>query len=220
MTTAASLQTAAVSAEVVIFTIRDERLSVLLVRRPHPPFGGGWSLPGGLVRAEETLEQAADRTLAELTGIEGVYLEQLFTFGRPERDPRGRVVAVAYYALMPFDCLRFSENLSNVAWHCLEALPPLALDHGEIVTLAQRRLSAKLDYSTIALEFMPDRFTLSQLQSVYECILGEPLDKRNFRKRLQSLDCLEETGETFRAGKHRPAMLYRVKRPGCVQIIK
>jgi 8-oxo-dGTP diphosphatase len=108
----------------------------------------------------------------------------------------------------------------NIAWHEVGTLPTLAFDHADIIAMAKRRLAAKLDYSTIALQLMPEKFTLSELQSVYECILGEPLDKRNFRKRLQGLGCLEPTGERHRGGKHRPAMLFRMKSPGRVEFIK
>lgn len=212
---------AQVSTDVVIFTIRDQRLSVLLVRRRRKPYAGYWSLPGGAVGAGECLDGCAQRMLQEKTGIQGVYLEQLYTFGAPERDPRGRRVSVAYYALVPYSRLGLERELGErLAWYPLDALPELAFDHADMVRLARLRLAAKLDYSTIALQFMPERFTLSELQAVYECILGEALDKRNFRKRVQGLDCLEDTGELFRAGKHRPAKLFRVKRPGKVQIIK
>lgn len=210
-----------VSTDVVIFTIRGGRLSVLLVKRGQEPFAGDWSLPGGRVASEETLEEAASRMLAEKTGVTGVYLEQLFTFGGLRRDPRGRVITVSYYALVPYDRIHLPRGVEEgVSWCEVERLPGLAFDHGEIVGMAQRRLAAKLNYSTIALQFMPEKFTLSDLQSVYECILGERLDKRNFRKRLQGLGCLEETGEELRGGKHRPAKLFRTKRPGCVEFIK
>ena len=214
------LEPAFVTAEMVIFTILAERLSVLLRRRRHEPFAGCWGLPGGRVRNDETLEAAAARQLSEKTGIGGVYLEQLYSFGDPGRDPRGRVIAVSYYALVPYNRLRLLELSDELAWYRVDDLPPLVFDHRRIVAMAQRRLSAKLDYSTIALQFMPERFTLSELQAVYESILGEALDKRNFRKRVQALGCLQETGELFRAGKHRPAKLFRIKSPGRVEIIK
>jgi len=172
------------------------------------------------VLASETLEQAACRMLAEKTGMTGVYLEQLYTFGGLERDPRGRVVSVAYYALVPYDRLPLLPPDGGVAWQEVARLPELAFDHAEIVQLAKRRLSSKLEYSTIALQFMPEKFTLSELQAVYESILGERLDKRNFRKRLQGLGCLEETGEELRGGKHRPAKLFRIRQPGRVEFIK
>lgn len=209
-----------ISADVVLFTIQGDALSVLLVRRPGEPFKGSWSLPGGLVQAEEALEDSAVRLLREKTGLTGVYLEQLYTFGRPDRDPRGRVISVAYYALAPTQKLKLVQDADSVRWFSMLELPALAFDHRDVVDMAHQRLSAKLDYSTIAFQFLPGKFTLSELQSVYESILGEPLDKRNFRKRVQTLNCIEETGETYRAGKHRPAKLFRHKRPGSVQIIK
>ena len=212
----------ALTTDVVIFTIRDERLSVLLIKRSRAPFAGVWALPGGFVQCEEGLDECAARMLAEKTGVRGVYLEQLYSFGAPERDPRGRVVSVAYYALVPIDRIRLRADVgaAELAWCAVDQLPELAFDHARIIAMAHQRLAAKLDYSTIALQFMPEKFTLSELQSVYETILGEDLDKRNFRKRLRGLRCLEETGESFRAGKHRPAKLFRVRTPGRVEIIK
>ncbi len=208
-----------ISTDVVIFTVDEDRLSVVLVRRDRDPFRGHWSLPGGLVGLDESLDTAARRWLAERTGIRGVYLEQLFTFGRPDRDPRRRVVTVAYFALVPTDRVR-SEALGDGALHDVRDLPEMAFDHGGIVAMAHRRLVAKLDYSTIALQLMPERFTLSQLQGVYEVILGESLDKRNFRKRLMTMDCVEVTGETLRTGPHRPARLYRTRQPDRVRFVK
>lgn len=214
----APAQLTEVSTDVVIFTIRDDCLCVLLVRRAHEPFAGMWSLPGGGVGAEEGLDEAADRMLAAKSGLTEVYLEQLYTFGGVGRDPRGRLVSVAYYALVPFE--RLAATRDEVSLHELGALPELAFDHADIIAMAKERLAAKLEYSTIALQLMPEKFTLSELQTVYECIQGETLDKRNFRKRLQSLGCLEDTGEVYRGGNHRPAKLYRMKRPGRVEIIK
>jgi 8-oxo-dGTP diphosphatase len=211
---------AEVGTDVVFFTMRQERLCVLLVRREREPYGGRWSLPGGMVGRHETLDAAARRMLASKTGVEGVYLEQLFTFGGISRDPRGRVVSVAYYALVASDRMPSVRNMPNIAWHEADALPELAFDHADMIAMARRRLASKLEYSTIALQLMPEKFTLSELQAVYEHILGETLDKRNFRKRLQGLGCLEATGEHHRAGKHRPAKLYRMKSPGRVEFIK
>jgi len=206
----------AVSVEVVVFSIRDRRLKLLLVRRGLAPHRGRWALPGAFVRPDEDLDGAARRALAESTGVTGVYLEQLYTFGRPDRDPRGRVISVAYYALVPSDRLRLCAALEAeaVGWFALDELPRLAFDHGEIVAMAHARLRAKLGYSTIAFQFLGERFTIPELQSVYEIILGEPLDKRNFRKWVLSLGQIEETGELRRSGRHRPARLYRLVRPG------
>lgn len=212
----------AVTTDIVIFTIRDGRLKLLLIRRGAEPFKGRWALPGGFVEISEDLETAARRELAEETGVSGVWLEQLYTFGRPDRDPRERVITVAYYALVPSDrlAIRAATDAEAVGWFALGELPPLAFDHAEIVAMARERLRAKLDYSTIAFQFMPARFTLSELQQVYETVLGEEIDKRNFRKWVLALEQIEETGEQRREGAHRPAMLYRVKEPGEVKIIK
>lgn len=207
-----------VAIDVVLFTAREADLAVLLVRRSRPPFDGGWALPGGLLTDSEAPEDAARRRVGEMAGVRELYLEQLFTFGRPHRDPRGRVLSVAHLGLLPWD--RAPSPPAGTAWWPVRDLPALALDHGEMVAVARRRLAAKLEYSTIALQLMPERFTLSRLQAVYEMILGEPLDKRNFRKRIQALNCIEPTGETWRAGNHRPARLYRIKQPGRVRIVK
>src|SRR5690625_1441861 len=209
-----------VGTDVVFFASGEENLRVLLVRRQRDPYGSCWSLPGGMVGERETLDAAAQRVLATKAGVHDVYLEQLFKFGDIERDPRGRVISVAYYALVPPDRMPKVRELTKTAWHQVDQLPELAFDHAEIIRMARQRLVSKLEYSTIALQLMPERFTLSELQGVYELILGEPLDKRNFRKRLQGLGCLESTGEYHRAGNHRPAMLYRMKSPGQVEFIK
>ncbi len=211
----------AVTTDIVIFTIRDERLQLLLIKRGLAPFQGSWALPGGFVNPEEALDACARRELEEETGLADIFLEQLYTFGRPDRDPRERVITVAYYALIPSNKLALyaASDAEAVGWFDAEALPVLAFDHKEIVTVALERLRAKLDYSTLAFQFLPDTFTLSDLQRVYEIILGEAIDKRNFRKWVLALDQIEETG-ALRQGSHRPAKLYRMKEPGSVEIIK
>jgi 8-oxo-dGTP diphosphatase len=213
---------AVLTTNIVVFSLRDEQLKLLLVRRRNPPFQGYWSLPGGVVGENEDIEANAMRKLEEGTGVSGVYLEQLSTFGVPERDPRERVVAVAYYALVPSKRLRLrtDEDSEGVGWFALNELPELAFDHGEMVGTAHQRLAAKLDYSTIAFQFMPDRFTLSDLQKVFQIILNCDLDKRNFRKRMLAMDQIRQTPEVRRNGSHRPARLYRVNNPHEVQIIK
>ena len=212
----------AVTTDIVIFTIRQDQLKVLLIKRARPPFQGEWALPGGFVNLDESLEEGARRELEEETGVSGVYLEQLYTFGRPDRDPRERVITVAYYALIPTDTveIRAASDAEGVSWFSLRELPELAFDHKEILALAHQRLVAKLDYSTIAFQFMPTSFTLSELQQVYELILGEELDKRNFRKRILSLGLVKETGKEKKAGAHRPAKLYRSIHPDRVDVIK
>ncbi len=212
----------AVTTDVVIFTIRAQELEVLLIRRGSEPFKGSWALPGGFAGIDEDLAACAERELEEETGVSGVYLEQLYTFGAPDRDPRERVISVAYYALVPPDLIsiRAASDAREVAWFQVNRLPPLAFDHDIIVAMAHKRLSAKLNYSTIALQFLPEKFTLSELQQVYESILNEKLDKRNFRKRVLALDCIRDTGESRRNGNHRPARLYAVKSRGTVEFIK
>lgn len=212
----------AVTTDVVIFSIRDSELKLLLIKRGGAPFKGKWALPGGFVQLNESLEEGARRELREETGLSGVYLEQLYTFGEPGRDPRERVITVAYYALIPSEqvSLCAATDAEAVGWFGMDELPPLAFDHAEIVRMSHERLAAKLDYSTIAFQFMGPEFTLTELQSVYEIILQEEIDKRNFRKWILAMEKIEETGEVQRDGAHRPAKLYRVKDPDRVEIIR
>lgn len=202
----------AVTTDIVVFTIRQDEFEVLLIERASPPFQGAWALPGGFVNLEESLEEGARRELAEETGVSGVSLEQLYTFGEPDRDPRERVITVAYYGVVPADRLetRAASDAAALAWFDVQELPELAFDHAHIVRMARERLAARLDGSTIAFQFMPEMFTLSDLQRVYELILGQALDKRNFRKKLVAAGLVEDTGEERRDGAHRPAKLYRL----------
>lgn len=212
----------AVTTDIVIFTVRDKQLKLLLIMRGGEPYKGQWALPGGFIQLDEDLETGARRELAEETGISGVYLEQLYTYGAVDRDPRERVITVAYSALIPSEKiqLRASTDAEAVGWFSMDELPELAFDHKEIVDMAHQRLVAKLDYSTIAFKFMPEEFTLSELQNVYEIILREEMDRRNFRKWMLALDQIKETGGERREGAHRPAKLYRVINPDKVEIIK
>ncbi|NOT16673.1 MAG: NUDIX hydrolase [Sulfuriferula sp.] len=212
----------ALTTDIILFTLRHDVLSILLIRRRAQPFQGSWALPGGFVDMDECLEDCALRELAEETGITGVYLEQLYTFGKPNRDPRERVISVAYYALAAYDQLApvAGSDAAEVAWFALDDLPPLAFDHADVIQLAQQRLRAKLDYSTVAFGLVGETFTLGELQKVYEIIRGEALDKRNFRKHILSLGVLAETDATRSNGKSRPAKLYRLAHPGAVQYIK
>lgn len=212
----------AVTTDIVVFTLRQQKLQLLLIRRGGEPYRGAWALPGGFLESGEDLEGCAKRELHEETGISGVYLEQLYTFGNPQRDPRGRVISVAYYALAPSDRLHLeaSSDAVEAAWHPLDALPELAFDHQEIISTAHQRLVAKLNYSTIAFQFMPDSFTLSELQCVYETLRNEPLDKRNFRKSMLASGQIEATGDKRRNGNHRPARVYRITNPDRVEIIR
>ena len=193
----------AVTTDVVLFTIRQRTLSVLLIQRGTPPCQGMWALPGGFLEIDEDLETCAKRELYEETGIEGVYLEQLYTFGDPQRDPRERVISVTYFALSQSDNLspKAASDAALADWFSMNELPQLAFDHAKIIQLARTRLLSKLGYSTIAFQMLPEYFTLSQLQSVYEILLDENLDKRNFRKGILARNIIKETGEYSRLGK-------------------
>ncbi|HZU76704.1 MAG TPA: NUDIX domain-containing protein, partial [Dehalococcoidia bacterium] len=202
----------AVAVAVVIFTVREGRLSVLLIHRAAEPFAGRWALPGGLLLPGETLDQAAARKLTGETGVSDVYLEQLYTFDLPPGCGGPRAV-VAYFALVDEAQVRLESRTTwQPAWYPVSGVPALAFDNNAIVEYALRRLQAKLSYSNVVYALLPERFTLTQLQRVYEAILERPLDKRNFRKRIQSLELVEPTQQVERSGAHRPARLYRFAR--------
>lgn len=200
----------ALTVDCVVFGFDGGDLRVLLIRRALEPFLGSWALPGGFVDMAEDLDQAARRELQEETHLSQVYLEQLFTFGTPGRDPRGRVVSVAYYALVRPDQhpAKGDSDASEAAWHPADQLPPLAFDHTQIIAKALDRLRGKVRYQPVGFELLPKHFTLTQLQSLYEAILGRTIDKRNFRKKLLAFDLLIPL-DKFTSGAHRPARLYR-----------
>ncbi len=195
----------ALTVDCVIFGWDGGALKVLLIQRGADPFVGSWALPGGFVQMEESLEAAAQRELAEETGLRDVYLEQLVTMGTPDRDPRGRVVSVVYFALVSLaDHHPVADtDASDAKWFSLEELPPLAFDHSDILLIAQERLRGKISYRPVGFELLPQKFPLTQLQRLYEAILGEPMDKRNFRKKVLSTGLLQELGEKQRGVAHR-----------------
>lgn len=211
----------ALTVDIVIFSVRSDNLQVLLVCRGEGPYLGMWALPGGFVRQDESLEEAAARELEEETGIHEAYLEQLYTYGDPNRDPRGRVVTVAYFALIAADkpiCAEGGSDTTKAAWFSINKLPELAFDHAEILSNALRRLRYKLEYTAVGFELLPEEFTLTEIQSTYEIILGVKLDKRNFRRRILEANIIEETPH-MRAGEGRPARLYRY-RPDAIAEVK
>lgn len=205
---------AALTVDCVVFGLDEEDLKVLLIQRDLPPFEGHWALPGGFVRVDETLEDAALRELREETGLEEVYLEQLCTIGDINRDPRERVVTVAYYALVKLSDHRVqaATDARQAAWFAIDDLPHLAFDHDKILAMAHQRLRGKVRYQPIGFELLPAKFALRQLQHLYEVILDRPLDKRNFRKKILSMDILVELDEVETDVAHRAARLYRFDR--------
>jgi len=204
----------------VIFSVdtHQNRLLVLLVMRQEDPFQGTWSLPGTLVRQGESLEDAAYRVLAEKIRVNTLYLEQLYTFGGPHRDPREaptafdvRYLSVSYFALLRFeDAELIADGVSGMAWYPLAQVPQLAFDHNEILAYGYRRLRNKLEYSPIAFDVLPEQFTLGDLYQLYMTVLGEGFaDYSNFRTRLLKLGFLQDTGQKISRGAGRPASLYR-----------
>ena len=207
----ASFDRPSVTVDVAAFTARERKLHVLLIKRGIWPFEGHWALPGGFVQLSEGLDTAAHRELAEETGVAGAeFLEQLYTFGAVDRDPRTRVISVAYYALLPEPSIapRAGTDAAEAQWWPVDELPPLAFDHGQILELALTRLRAKLGYTSVAYALLAPEFTLTELQTVYEIILGRELDKRNFRKKMLSTELLEGLDKQRRGGAHRPAQLF------------
>ena len=202
----------AVTVDACLFTILQDQLKIILIRRGVEPFKGDWALPGGFIHMDENLEEAVKRELEEETGASGFYMEQLETFGQVNRDPRERVVSVAYFALAPAEHvnLKAGTDASEVAWYPVDNLPDLAFDHAGIVSKAVNRVRSKVEYSTVAFEFLPPKFTISDVRHVYECVQGRPIDKRNFHKWLLSRDLIQPLGEK-REGSHRPAELYELK---------
>ncbi|MDX2040314.1 MAG: NUDIX domain-containing protein [Acidobacteriota bacterium] len=200
----------AVTVDLVIFTIADNDLKVLLIRRGGEPFKNRWALPGGFVEIGESLEKAAARELKEEAGVTNVYLEQLYTFGEPKRDPRGRVISVSYFALVDAEQqrIRAASDATEAEWHSVFAPPKLAFDHKQILDYAVWRLRNKIEWTTVGYELLPKKFTLSELQRVYEIILQRPVDKRNFRKKILAQGQIRELNETRSDGAHRPAKLY------------
>ena len=201
----------ALTVDCVVFGVDDDDLRVLLIQRGLPPFEGKWALPGGFVRIDEPLEEAARRELEEETGLAKVFLEQLYTFGAVDRDPRERVVSVAFYALVNLrdHHVHAATDARDAAWFGVSDVPRLAFDHADILQTALTRLRGKLRYQPIGFELLPKKFTLSQLQHLYELVLERELDKRNFRKRVLAMDLLVETDELERDVAHRAARLYR-----------
>lgn len=202
---------AAVTIDVTIFTIEENVLKVLLVKRPNSPYAGKFALPGAFLQKDESSAAATKRIMLAKAGIKDVFVEQLYSFDTAGRDPRGQVLTVAHFALVPRADLEIDPSINPLAPQLfpVNKLPELAFDHREIVQYATKRLRSKLEYTNVVFSLLPESFTLSQLQTTYEAILGRPLDKRNFRKKFISLGLIEATKLKLEGGRHRPAQLYR-----------
>lgn len=206
---------ASVAVDLLVFTIEEDRLKILTIRRQYPPFEGQRALPGVFVRDDETLDQAAQRGLREETGLADIYFEQLYTWGAPDRDPRRRVISVSYLALVDAQRLRgFGPGLRTTGAELADVqelltAEDLAFDHRQIIACGRERLAGKVEYTPIAFSLVPEEFTLPQLQRVYELLLGKPLYKANFRKKIAPL--VEETDRSTSGDAHRPSKFYRLR---------
>lgn len=201
-----------VAVDAVVFTVAEGMLKILLIQRKNEPFSGKYALPGGFVEENEELEDAVGRELQEETGVKDIFLKQLGAYGKADRDPRGRVLSIAFLALIsPDQELRAESDASDAKWFSIDNLPELAFDHEKIIEDALQHLKYEIQTTNIACQILPSEFTLSQLQRLYENVLGHELDKRNFRKRINELDILADTGRTMMEGAHRPARLFKFR---------
>src|SRR5262245_60935772 len=214
----------ALTVDCVVFglDLEEASLKVMLIERDAEPFAGVWAIPGGFVRSNETLIEAATRELQEETGITDVFLEQLFTFGDPGRDPRGWVVSVGHYAMVSPDKheIHAATDARQARWFPVTALPRLAFDHKQILETALGRIRGKLTYAPLGFELLPEKFTIKQLQKLYEIVLGEKLDNRNFRKKIFAMDVLRELDEMQKGVPHRAARLYKFDERKYKQLVK
>lgn len=209
-----------VTVDVLFFTIKDGKLQVLLIKRAAWPFEGYWALPGGFVNMKEDLDAAAAREVYEECGIKNLFLEQLFTFGDPNRDPRTRVITVAYYALAPSEDIKKVQvdEVKEAKYFPIEDLPKMAFDHKKIIEVGFERLKNKIGYSSIVFGLLPKEFSLSDVQGIYETIYGKSIDKRNFRKWMISTGLLVSTGKKKSGLAHRPALLYKFAKREVVNV--
>ncbi len=200
-----------ITVDAIVFGYNAGKISILLIQRKYEPFKGRWAIPGGFVLEEESLEDAVHRELKEETGVSINYLEQLYTFGRVDRDPRGRVVSVAYFGLIHPDghTLEASTDAELAQWFEIDNLPELSFDHKHILNVAIERLKGKITYEPIGFELLETKFPFSDLEKLYTTLLGRPIDRRNFRKKINSLNILDELDEKVSLGAGRPASLFK-----------
>jgi 8-oxo-dGTP diphosphatase len=199
----------AVAADIAVFTLRDGKLAILLIRRGAPPFEGQWALPGGFLQPDEDLDACARRELGEETGLESAIVEHFGNFSAPDRDPRERIISVAYLALISSErvVLKAGSDAADARWFAVHQLPDLAFDHATITEQALESLRSRLFSRGLLLALLPRRFSLSNMQEAFEAVVGERADKRNFRKKVEAARLVRET-EEFEHGRHRPARLF------------
>ena len=199
----------AVTTDCVIFGFDGERLQVLLIERGIEPYKGKWAFPGGFLKMDETAEEGALRELREETGLERAYIQQFHTFSDPHRDPRERVITIAYYALVKIQEVHGGDDAASASWFPLSEIPSLAFDHDYILRMATQRLREEIHFQPVGFELLPEKFTLKELQALYEAILGISFDRRNFAKKMLHLEILTELDETVWPTPKREAKLYR-----------
>ncbi len=208
--------------DAVVFGYEEGKITVLLIKRKYEPFKNKWAIPGGFIQGDESLEQAVERELYEETGIKINYLEQLYTFGQPERDPRGRIVSIAYFGLVRPDAFKLfaSTDAEDAQWFSIDELPELSFDHKEILELAIKRLQSKITYEPIGFELLDKKFPFSDLEKLYSTLLGRKVDRRNFRKKIVGLNVLDELDEKVSKGSGRPANLFQFNQKRYFQLKK
>ena len=199
----------AVTTDCVIFSFDGERLQVLLIERGIEPYKGRWAFPGGFLKMDETAEEGARRELKEETGLDSAYMEQFHTFSTPERDPRERVITIAYYALVKIQEVKGGDDAASARWFPLDEIPSLAFDHDYILRVATQRLREQIHFQPIGFELLPEKFTLKELQLLYEAILGINFDRRNFSKKMMHLEILTDLEETIWPTPKREAKLFK-----------
>jgi len=206
--------TPSITVDIVLFTIEDNRLKVLLINRKNEPHKHSSALPGGFLKTKETSLDTVQRILQDKVGLQNVYTEQLYTFDDLNRDPRGPVISIAYFSIIPFNSISLHESEYTEHPHFVDVdtLPKLAFDHKKIIAYAIERLQSKLEYTNISYSLLPKEFTLTDLQKIYEAVLGKQMDKRNFRKKFLQLDLIVETGNISKKGRQRPARLFKFKK--------
>lgn len=198
-----------VTTDCVIFGFDGTKLKVLLVERGIEPFKGRWAFPGGFLNMDESAEKGALRELEEETGLKGAYIHQFHTFSDPQRDPRERVITIAYYALVRMQEVKGGDDAADARWFALDEVPQLAFDHDQILRMAEKTLRQQIHFEPVGFELLPEKFTIKELQNLYEAILDVRFDRRNFYNKMKRLGLLEQTDETTNPSQKKEAYLFK-----------